>query len=167
MVLAVSLYAGEISLPDHFQADFTQMITNPKQKIIRYSGKVRFSNPSLMKWSYRKPSRKEVCTNGEELRVVDHELEQVSIYFISKGFNLSEIINQAKKYKKNIYVAHYLGKSYTIQTDRKGHLQSVAYYDEIDNKVQIIFKNIKYGKGAFSYQSMLCPAPKNYDEIRG
>jgi outer membrane lipoprotein carrier protein len=167
MVLAVSLYAEGITLPEHFLADFTQLITNPKQKVIRYSGKIRFSNPSLLKWAYFKPSRKEVCTNGEELRVVDHELEQVSVYFITKGFNLSEIIKQAKFYQKNIYVAHYQGKSYTIQIDGKGRLQSVAYYDELDNKVQIVFKNMKYGRGALPYQGMLCPAPKNYDEIGG
>ena len=154
-------------MPGHFKANFTQKITNPKNKTIHYAGKVRFSNASLMKWSYSIPTSKEVCTDGKKLTVVDHDLEQVSTYFISKGFNLSEIIKEANPYKKNIYVAHYLGKSYTIQTDGKGRLQSVAYYDDLDNKVQIIFKNIKYGKGAFPMQKMRCSYPKTYDEIRG
>ena len=167
MAIAVSVYAGGITLPDHFTADFTQMITNTKKKVINYSGKVRFSKPALMKWEYRKPTRKEVCTDGGKLTVVDHDLEQISFYRISKGFDLSKIVNEAKVYSKNIYVAHYEGKSYTIQVDGKGRLHSVAYYDELDNKIQIIFKNIKYGKGPLKRASMLCPAPKDYDEIRG
>jgi len=167
MVLTVFLYAEGIALPNNFKADFKQKITNPKNNIINYSGKVRFSNPSLMKWEYVSPTKKEVCTDGKGLTVVDHDLEQVSTYVISGGFNLSEIIKQAKVHRKNIFVAQYHGKSYTIQTNRKGELQSIAYYDDLDNKVQIVFKNIRYGKGALPIQSMRCPHPKEYDEIRG
>jgi len=167
MTLAATLYAGGITLPDHFKANFIQKITNTKNKTINYSGKVRFSDPTLMKWEYRIPTKKEVCTDGEELTVVDHDLEQVSFYLVSKGFDLSKIVKEAKKYSKNIYIAHYQGKSYTIQVDGKGRLHSVAYYDELDNKVQIIFKNIKYGRGPLKRASMLCQPPENYDEIRG
>jgi len=167
MTLVATLYAGGITLPGHFKANFIQKITNTKNKTIDYSGKVRFSNPSLMKWEYRKPTKKEVCTDGEALTVVDHDLEQVSIYLISKGFDLGKIVKEAKEHSKNVYVAHYQGKSYTIQVDGKGRLHSVAYYDELDNKVQIVFKNMTYGKGAFKRAGMLCPTPKYYDEIRG
>ncbi|AKF24697.1 hypothetical protein YH65_04320 [Sulfurovum lithotrophicum] len=167
MAIGFSLYADGITLPEHFKANFVQMITNPKKKIIQYSGKVRFSIPSLMKWEYTRPTRKEVCTDGRELRVVDHDLEQVSIYLISKGFNLNEIVKKAKLHSENIYVARYEGKSYTIQVDGKKRLQSIAYFDELDNKVQIVFKNIKYGKGALGLESMRCSAPKAYDMIRG
>ena len=167
MVIGIFLYADGITLPDNFKANFTQKITNPKKKTIDYSGKVRFSTPSLMKWEYSSPTKKEVCTDGKELRVVDHDLEQISTYFISKGFNLNEIIKKAKEHSPNIFVARYEGKSYTIQVDGKRRLQSIAYYDDLDNKVQIIFKNIKYGKGALSPKSMSCTAPKSYDRIRG
>jgi len=167
ITLTATLYAGGISLPDHFTANFIQKITNTKNKTINYSGKIRFSKPTLMKWEYSKPTKKEVCTDAEALTVVDHDLEQVSIYLVSKGFNLEEIVKKAKPHSKNVYVAHYQGKSYTIQVDGKGHLHSVAYYDELDNKVQIVFKHMKYGKGAFPKASMLCPTPKYYDEIRG
>jgi len=167
MSLGITLYAGGITLPGHFKANFTQMITNTKKKTITYSGKVFFSTPSLMKWEYTRPTRKEVCTDGRELRVVDHDLEQVSTYLISKGFNLNEIVKKAKLYSENIYVAHYGGKSYTIQVDGKKRLQSIAYYDDLDNKVQIVFRKVKYGKSAFGLDSMRCSAPKAYDMIRG
>ena len=167
MVVGIFLYADGITLPDNFKANFTQKITNPKKKTIDYRGIVRFSTPSLMKWEYSSPTKKEVCTDGKELRVVDHDLEQVSTYFISKGFNLNEIVKKAKEHSPKIYVARYEGKSYTIQVDGKRRLQSIAYYDDLDNKVQIIFKNIKYGKGVLSPKSMSCTAPKAYDRIRG
>jgi len=167
MAIGIFLYGEGIALPENFKADFTQMITNPKKKTIIYSGKVRFSTPSLMKWAYVKPTKKEVCTDGNELTVVDHDLEQVSTYLISKGFNLNEIVKKAVEHSQNIYVAHYEGKSYTLKTDGKKRLQSIAYYDDLDNKVQIIFKNIKYGKSPLSVRSMTCSVPKDYDEIRG
>jgi len=160
-------YAAPIILPENFQADFTQKITNTKKKTINYSGKVRFSNKTLLKWEYLKPTQKEVCTNGFELLVVDHDLEQVSNYFINKGFDLAKILEKAKEYSRNIYVAKYENKDYTIQVDAKQHLHSIAYFDDLDNKVQIVFIKMKYGKGNLPPQSMKCNYPKNYDMIRG
>lgn len=167
IVLMALLHAGGIILPDHFKASFTQKITNPEKRSIHYSGKVAFSAPSRLKWNYRKPTRKEVCTDSETLTVVDHDLEQVSSYLISQGFNLNEIIKQAKRHSDRIYIAHYQGKSYTIQIDKKARLQSVAYYDELDNKVQIVFKDMQYGKGALKKKEMVCHVPGDYDRIRG
>jgi len=163
----VTLQADGIVLPDYFKAYFTQKITNPKKRSILYSGKVYFSAPSRMKWKYSKPTQKEVCSDGETLTVVDHDLEQVSFYFISREFNLSEIVKHAKQHSEAIYIAHYQGKSYTIQLDKKGRLQSVAYYDALDNKVQIVFKSMRYGNGVLGQKEMRCQAPKNYDTIRG
>jgi len=165
VLLTFSLYAEGIILPDHFRAAFIQKITNPKGKVITYKGEIRFSSPSLMKWDYSSPSRKEVCTEGKELTVVDHDLEQVTYYFVEKGLNLEAILKKAEVYKKHIYLARYLERTYTIQTDKKNRLQSVAYYDDLDNKVQIIFINIKYGKGALPYRTMRCSIPKAYDRI--
>ena len=165
--LSIFLFAESIKIPENFQANFTQMITNPKKKVIKYAGKVYFSESSKLKWEYTKPTKKEVCTNGLELLVVDHDLEQVSQYNISKGFNLSKILKQAKLHKNNIYLATYDGKKYTILVDKKKRLQAVAYFDDLDNKVQISFTRIKYGKGKLSKRKMKCTYPKSYDMIRG
>ncbi len=169
LILSMSLYAtaASITLPENFQANFTQKITNPKKKVINYSGKVLFSDTSFLKWEYLEPTKKEVCTDGLELLVVDHDLEQVSNYLISKGFNLAEIAQKAKLHSKNIYVSEYQDIKYTIQVDAKGQLQSVAYFDNLDNKVQIVFKTIKYGKGKLSSKKMKCNYPKDYDIIKG
>lgn len=167
LLLAVSALSANIELPENFQADFTQKITNTKEKVITYRGKVRFSNETLFKWSYKEPTLKEVCTNGLELLVVDHDLEQVSAYRIADGIDISKILEKAKPHSENIYVAAYENKQYTIQVDNKQKLHSIAYYDDLDNKVQIVFKHMKYGKGNLSSQSMKCNYPKNYDMIQG
>ena len=165
--LTVFAFSDTMRIPQNFQANFTQIITNPKKKVINYSGKVYFSESSKLKWEYKNPTKKEVCTDGKELTVVDHDLEQVSYYNISKGFNLSEILKKAKFHSKNLYLASYNGKKYTLQVDAKHRLQAVAYFDDLDNKVQIAFRTMRYGKGKLSEKKMRCKSPKAYDVIKG
>ena len=167
LTLGLFAYAKPITLPANFTANFTQKITNPKKKVINYKGKVHFSSKSLLKWAYTKPTKKEVCTNGKELVVVDHDLEQVSNYLIDKGFNLIKIVKDAKVHSKNVYVSKYNGTNVTIQVDNKQKLHSIAYFDNLDNKVQIVFKKVRYGKGKLSKKVMTCKAPRDYDMIRG
>jgi outer membrane lipoprotein carrier protein len=167
LLLASSLLSANIKLPENFQAGFIQKITNTKAKVITYSGKVRFSNERLFKWSYTEPTQKEVCTDGFEVLVVDHDLEQVSAYVITKGIDIAKILDKAVHHSENIYVAEYENKKYTIQLDKQQRLQSIAYYDDLDNKVQILFNHMKYGKGDLPIESMKCNYPANYDMIRG
>ena len=167
LLLASSLLSASIELPGNFQADFIQKITNTKNKVITYSGKVRFTNETLFKWSYKEPTKKEVCTDGLELLVVDHDLEQVSAYRISNGINIAKILKKAEPYRDNVYVAEYDNKKYTIQVDKQQKLHSIAYFDDLDNKVQILFKHMKYGKGNLPAQSMKCNYPIHYDMIQG
>jgi outer membrane lipoprotein carrier protein len=134
---------------------------------LNYNGKVYFSDTKYFKWQYVEPTQKEVCTDGVELLVVDHDLEQVSSYYIVKGLDISKILQKATKHSKNIYVALYENKKYTIQIDSKKRLQSIAYFDNLDNKVQIVFKHIKYRKNKFSSKVMHCNYPNEYDMIKG
>ena len=181
-LLSISLNAS-INLPTSFNTNFEQTITNDKGKTIEYKGSVYFQNVkesiaddrgleqsytrSLFKWNYSMPTKKEVCTDGSELLVVDHDLEQVSAYYISKGIDIAKVLTKAKLHSKNIYVAQYDGKQYTIQLDDTQKLHSIAYYDELDNKVQIVFKEIHYGKGKLPSKEMQCDYPTEYDVIRG
>lgn len=166
LLLASSLLFASISLPENFQAHFTQKITNTKGKVLEYSGKVSFSNKKLFKWSYVQPTQKEVCTNGSELLVVDHDLEQISRYRIAKGIDIAKILKKAKIHRANIYVAEYDNKKYTIQI-HKNLLQSIAYFDDLDNKVQIVFRHMRYGRENLPKHSMTCKYPGTYDRIEG
>lgn len=166
-VLCSTWAFSNIALPENFTADFRQLITNTKKKVITYKGTVRFSDKKLFKWSYLEPTQKEVCTDGHELLVVDHDLEQVSAFIISKGLDVAKVLNKAKHYSKNIYLADFDGRKYTIQLNAKKQLQSIAYFDDLDNKVQLVFTEIHYGKGKLKAQEMQCNYPESYDQIRG
>ena len=167
MLMMLQGVFAAIVIPEHFQADFLQKITNPKGKVISYEGSVHFSERNNLKWVYLKPTQKEVCTDGKELIVVDHDLEQVSYYLIDKGLDLMSVLKHAKKYKEDIYLANYQNRRYTIQIDKQGMIQSVAYFDDLDNKVQIVFQKMHYGKGKLESSQIHCKVPKSYDVIRG
>ena len=170
LILTLNIYVladSGIKLPANFTANFTQMITNTKKKTIRYAGKVYFSNKTNFKWMYTKPTKKELCVDNTDVVVVDHDLEQVSYFLINKGFNFVKIIKEAKVYKKNIYFAVVDGIRYTIKVDSKKRLHSFAFFDNLDNKVQLVLKKLKYGKGKINKKKMTCKVPKEYDVIRG
>jgi len=167
LLMTLYIYGSDISLPVSFSSSFKQIVTNPKNKVINYTGTVKFVYPSIMKWQYTSPTQKEVCSNGEEITVVDHDLEQVSSYYLNQRFDVAKILTKAKHYKNNIYIAKYQDKDYTIALDKNGRLQSMAYFDDMDNKVQIVFIKVRYNKKPFSSKSMQCSFPKYYDMIRG
>lgn len=167
LALSSLLAASSITLPDHFTAKFRQKITNPDKKVIHYQGTVRFSGKNMLKWEYKIPTHKEVCSNGKNLTVIDHDLEQVSFYVADQGFDLAKILAKAKPYKetKTVFTAMYEGKQYTVQVDAKRQLSRVAYYDDLENEVLIIFEEMNYGKGSLPIETMLCRAPEEYDRI--
>jgi outer membrane lipoprotein carrier protein len=162
----LNLYAGAIRMPKGMQASFLQKVTNKHKKVIKYSGNLTIWQ-NRIKWSYLKPSKKEVCSDGKKLVVVDHELEQVGFYRINKSFNLQRVIKSAKHYKDNIYVAKYQKKNYTIAIDRNGAVSQIAYHDDMDNVVNIHFSKIRVLKGKPPSRALICPYPKSYDLLGG
>jgi len=87
LLILVSLFltmnAQGITLPAAMEARFIQKVTNPKKKVIRYEGTLLMDNKARFKWSYLKPTKKEVCSDGKRLTVVDHDLEQVAVVEIT------------------------------------------------------------------------------------
>lgn len=158
------LFAG-IKLPNSFTSNFKQIVTNQKKKKIEYRGKITFSNEKF-KWVYSKPTKKEVCSNQKFLTVVDHDLEQVSFYHIEKGINIRKILSKANLYKNRIYLATYEKKLYTIKLNRYNRLHSIAYFDDLDNKVQIQFLNIRYKKRYLKESKTKCNYPDYYDNVK-
>jgi len=172
-----------ISLPNNFETDFNQTITNAKGKVIAYQGHVNYKHDKevlideknheqvieshLFKWDYTSPTKKEVCTDGLQLIVVDHDLEQVSRYLISEGINLGEILKVAQKLSNKDYKATYKEVEYLITLDDHQHLKKIFYVDGLDNTVKIVFENMKYNVKDFDEKSLECNAPSDYDTIEG
>lgn len=168
LVTLSTLLSADISLPQNFKTDFHQTITNEKGKVIKYDGSVLFKkfNRSLFKWSYTSPTQKEVCTDGTQLIVVDHDLEQVSTYMINDGINLEEILKIANKISNNTYQATYKEVEYLISLDEKEQLEQIVYVDNLDNAVKILFNNMNYNN-TLEENALDCNAPQDYDVIKG
>jgi len=164
LIINTLLYS-KINLPKSFSGEFKQTVTTDKSKKIIYIGDIIFSSPSNFKWSYINPTQKEVCSDGRELLVVDHDLEQVSAYIIDNGLDLTKILEEAKPHHKMVYLAKYRGKSYTIGLNRRGELHSIAYRDDLDNIVSIIFSSMKYSNSLIKSTKLKCNYPADYDYI--
>ena len=156
-----------ITLPESFSAEFVQTVTNEQKKKIVYRGKIDFSSPDRLKWHYRTPSKKEVCTDGKKIVVVDHDLEQVSSYVMDKGLDLAAILKNAKPHRKSVYIAKYSGRYYTIQINSRKELSRIAYKDDLDNTVLIIFSKMHYGRKPLPESRTQCSYPDSYDRIGG
>jgi outer membrane lipoprotein carrier protein len=184
IILIWSLYlSADISLPDNFQTKFNQTIRNDKGKVIRYSGTVSFKQDidvfinhlnqrqeirsKLFKWSYTSPTKKEVCTDGTQILVIDHDLEQVSKYLIDDGFDLEQILGVSQKISNRDYKAVYKEIEYLITLDSMGRLQKIVYTDSLDNNVKIVFINMRYNLKPFDDRSLECPVNPDYDVIEG
>jgi len=184
LILACTLgINADISLPDNFMTDFNQTITNDKGKVIKYIGQVSFKQEKqilisqsgteqelvskLFKWDYKKPTHKEVCSDGVQLIVIDHDLEQVSQYLIDDGLDLEKVLKVAQKISMKDYKAIYRDVEYLITIDDKGQLQKIFYTDSLDNRVRIIFNNMNYNSKSFSDERLECDSPSDYDIIEG
>ncbi|NEW61725.1 hypothetical protein GSY74_10545 [Sulfurovum sp. bin170] len=181
-IMAMALNA-DMALPNNFETDFNQTITNDKGKAIEYSGNVKFKqektilvnesgseteiSSKLFKWNYKSPTQKEVCTDGLQLIVIDHDLEQVSRYLIDEGLDLEEVLKVAQKISKKDYKALYREVEYLITVDDNEKLKKIFYTDSLDNRVRILFENMNYDIKPFDDRGLECEEPKDYDIIEG
>jgi outer membrane lipoprotein carrier protein len=165
--LTLLTFAVEVKIPISFKANFTQKITNPKKKIIKYSGSILLDDSGAFKWIYKTPTKKEVCSNGKDFLVVDHDLEQVSFYRLNKSLNLLEVLKNAKHHKDNLFVASYQKKNYTFSIDKKGQIDQIAYRDDLENIVNIHFIKMHYSDKSISKKRLECQYPNSYDMIQG
>ncbi len=164
---ALFLFGSEIKIPTSFTAKFKQKITNPKKVTIKYSGSILLDDSGAFKWIYKTPTKKEVCSNGKDFLVVDHDLEQVSFYRLNKNLNLLEVLKNAKHHKDNLFVASYQKKNYTFSIDSKGQIDQIAYRDDLENIVNIHFIKMHYSDKPISQKRLECQYPNSYDMIQG
>ncbi len=181
ILIFINFLNAGINLPDNFEGNFKQTITNDKGKVIKYSGKVYFKadrerflnefnqsivlSSKLFKWIYSSPTKKDVCSDGSQIIIIDHDLEQISKYLIDDGLDLEKVLNVAEKISSKDYKAVYKNTEYLITIDRNNHLSKIFYVDNLDNKVKIIFLNMKYNNPNFNSVNLECPENPNYDVI--
>ena len=172
---------AEINLPENFESNFVQVIINDKGKTLEYNGSVIYRYDkhiliddrgseqeianSLFKWSYFSPTKKEVCSDGVQIVIIDHDLEQVSKYLIDEGVDLEQILKRAEMITTKDYKAVYKEVEYLITLDDQGQLKKIVYVDRLDNTVKIEFQNMHYNLKNFDESRLECVINSDYDLI--
>ena len=130
---------ASLDLINSFEADFTQSVTDEKNKVLVYSGHVMASKPQKALWKYIKPIEKNVYINAYSIVIVEPEIEQAIVKRIESNFDFFNMIKNAKKIKEETYEASYKETIFTI-ISKNSLIQSIFYKDEFDNNIKIIFE---------------------------
>ena len=148
-----------------FQADFKQSITDDKQKILNYKGKVIATKPQNALWNYTYPISKLVYINSRTVTIVEPELEQVIIKNIESNFDFFKLVQNAQKISKQKYETFYKETRFFIKTDKNEIIESISYKDEFENDVVIHFSNQIINK-PLNAEIFIPNVPLDYDVIR-
>jgi len=153
-LLVISLFANKQHI-NTLEANFIQKVTNPSNKTITYKGKIYIRQPNQMLWIYKTPIIKNVYMVGQQIIMVEPELEQAIFTSLTKEINLIELINNPSK----------VDKKYKLGYNKDGVIKSISYKDEVDNNILIEFINIKVN-GYIKNSIFFTNIPDDYDIIR-
>jgi len=156
-------FASFVSLSS-FQADFTQSVTDDKNKSLIYKGRIVASKPQNAVWNYTNPIKKDVYINKFNVTIVEPEIEQVIIKRIDSSLDFFNMIQNAKEIQKNKYEAQYKESKFTITTKNEV-IETISYIDEFENKVKIVFENQKQNE-KINMEIFTPNYPLEFDVIR-
>ena len=164
LLLTSTLAFASFDSLNSFQADFTQSVTDDKDKSLVYKGHVVASKPQNAVWNYIKPIKKDVYINRFNVTVIEPEIEQVIIRRIDSSLDFFNMIQNAKEIQKNKYEAHYRESKFTITTKNE-LIETISYIDEFENKVKIVFENQKQNE-KINMELFTPSYPLEFDVIR-
>jgi len=159
-----TLSVASIKEVSSFEADFTQSITDDKNKTLVYSGHIIALKPQKAFWNYLKPVKKTIYINNSRVTIIEPEIEQVIVRHISSDIDIFKMIKNAKEVKKDIYLATYKDVKFNITIENK-LIKSISYKDEFDNKIKILFTN-QIQNHQIDKSIFLPTIPLDYDIIR-
>lgn len=137
-----------------YQASFIQTVINPSGKTIKYKGSIHIKQPNKMLWEYKTPIEKYVYMNNLKVIIDEPELEQAIYTQLTNEINLIDFLNNPDL----------VDDKYTL-IFKNEQLKSIAYNDEMENKIKILFENIQINKKIVD-QLFQFIAPLDYDIIR-
>jgi outer membrane lipoprotein carrier protein len=158
-----SLFAFGESIQS-FEADFTQTVTDEENKVLKYKGTMHSKRPSLVLWNYTSPINKKIYVDKKRAVIVEAELEQAIIKHLRGEIDFFEILAKAKATDKSHYIAYYKDLEFTIE-EENGVIISLAYTDQLENKVLISFTNQKQNR-PIEDTFFIPKIPKDFDIIR-
>ena len=137
IILFFLISLNALSLPQNFQADFIQTITDNNNKIT-YKGKIFYKKGKIL-WKYSYPVNKYIWILNK-VYIYEPDLYQVTI---SKkpDFNLNTLLHNAIKIDNNLYKAKVDNLEVYFKYDK--YLEYLKYKNKMDNLVEIKFFNQK------------------------
>lgn len=164
LLLSFTLGFASFDTLNTFQADFTQSVTDDKNKSLVYKGHIIASKPQNALWEYTTPIKKDVYINRFSVTLIEPEIEQVIIRKIESNFDFFSMVRNAKKIEDNKYIANYKESKFTITTKNE-LIESISYIDEFENRVKIVFENQKQNK-KIDLKLFVPDYPLEFDIIR-
>jgi len=159
------LFAG-LPVPKTLEADFVQTVRSPDtNRTLSYRGHMLARLPDRAKWIYTKPMHKTICLDHDRAWVIEPELEQATLYRLGHAIPLAAILQRAEKIGENRYAALYKGVDYEITVDSRQRLESVAYDDDLGNRVTLRFSRLR--TEPVDADALRCEIPDDYDIIDG
>ena len=146
----------------NLKADFKQTIKNNSSSNISYKGTIVLNENNIL-WHYNEPIKNVYISNSKVI-IDEPELEQAIISNIDEELNLLNILKESKKIDNKTYENTLNNIVYTIKIHEE-KLQAIFYTDELENKVSIIFTNVKVNTKVDN-SIFVFNAPSYYDIIR-
>ncbi len=147
-----------------FEADFKQILINDQKSKITYTGKLYADKNEKALWIYKTPVNKKIYYNQKSVVIIEPDLEQAIISKLDKVPNVLNILQNAKKIKKNIYEATCCKNRYKIYL-KNNIISKITYKDKMQNQVEIIFLNQKVNK-KISPSTFAYKIPQGYDILK-
>jgi len=164
LFLSNSLLANVLENIKSFEASFVQTIINSSNKKIEYKGVLYIKEPSKILWKYQEPIIKNVFVINNFAIVDEPELEQAIFTSLDSEINLLKLIKTAKKVDKTKYITKINNVDYTLYV-LKDKIAKIEYKDELENRVTILFGNVKQNI-EISDEIFKFSPPEHYDIIR-
>lgn len=141
LLLAANLFALSFDY-ETFEATFTQTVKNKSGKKIEYTGKIAAKKPDMALWEYKKPIKKSVYINKDEVIVYEPLLSQAKYLKKKSSVSLESILKNAKKEGENLYSAKDGDVVYKFSVSND-MIERLTYKDSLDNEAEILFSSRK------------------------
>ena len=123
------------------EASFTQITYQGKEKII-YRGKLFAKKPSLAKWVYESPLKKEIYLNANRVIIYEPILEQATFSTLKESADFFSILKKVQKNDQNQYIAEINQTIYQLELKNEKPYK-ISFSDEWGNLVEITLHQIK------------------------
>lgn len=161
---AAARLADELSRYRTFQADFVQTVMDSRgDKIQESRGSLKAKRPGLFYWHSEQPMSQYIVADGQEVKVYDPDLEQVSIQPMDQKVSSTpalllsgQVDNLAQTYEVSFRTFGDKTVEYTLvpqdpdslftsltMTFYQGELQEMRLSDSLDQRTLLSFDNVE------------------------